>query len=163
LALDRSVLVARLLWVIPAILLFLTINQAKVALDLRETLEDGVPVEAEVIEIETSGRVDVTMASARLRLQLPEGEVVERELPLPITFAEDLQGSERLEVRVNPGADQEIVIAELGRAQWRLAAINSAMSLIGLVLVTIGVFAWNRYLRRKGDPARRTLEEPVEM
>lgn len=152
-------LVARLLWIFPAILLFLTINQANVALDLRDTLSAGVPAEADVLAIETTDRADITMASVRLRVVLPEGEVVERELPLPITFAKDLQGSDRLDVRVNSGADQEIVIADLGRAQWRLAAINSGMSLIGFVLLTIGVFAWNRYLRRKGDPAARTVEE----
>ncbi len=158
-ALNRSVLVARLLWIFPALLLFLTINQGMVAFDLRQTLTEGSPASAEVLAIERTDRVDVTMASARLRVPLPGGEVVERELPLPITFAQDLEGSDTLDVRVSPGADQEIVIAELGRAQWRLAAINSAMSLIGLVLLSIGVFAWNRYLKRKGDPAARRPEE----
>lgn len=130
-----------------------------VAFDLRETLDRGTSATAEVIAIDKTGRVDVTMASARLRVPLPNGDVVERELTLPITFAEDLEGSDSLEVRVSPGADQEIVIAEVGRAQWRLAAINSAMSFIGLVLLSVGVFAWNRYLRRKGDPAARRPEE----
>lgn len=154
-ALNRSVLVARLLWIFPAILLFLTINQANVAIDLRQTLDGGTAAEAEVLEIAKTDRVDVTMASARLRVPLPDGRVVERELTMPITFAQDLEGSETLDVRVSPGADQEIVIAEVGRAQWRLAAINSAMSFIGFVLLTVGVFAWNRYLKRKGDPAAR--------
>lgn len=150
---HRSLLVARLLWIVPAVLLFLTVNQALVALDLRETVQRGRVVTAEVLGFETTERADITMASVRLRLPTADGQV-ERELPLPITFVRSLEGSDSLAVFVAAGADQEIVIAEIGRAQWRLAAINGGISLVGFLLVFWGVFAWNRYLVQKGDPAR---------
>ncbi len=156
-ALHRSVLVARLLWIIPGLLLFLTINQAMVALDLRETLRDGRLVEAEVVEFSTTDRADITMASVRLRVPMPDGSNSERELPLPITFVRMLDGSDSLRVYLASGADQEVVIAEIGRAQWRLAAINGGISFIGLILVSWGVFAWNRFLRKKGDPAHAAV------
>ena len=34
---------------------------------------------------------------------------------------------------------------------------NAAMCLIGLVILTVGVWSWNRYLARRGDPG----EQPV--
>jgi hypothetical protein len=153
-ALHGSLLVARLLWVIPGIMLFLTLNQALVALDLRETVREGRLVEADVLAFNTTDRADITMASVHLRVPMADGATLERELPLPITFVRTLEGRAALDVFVDEGADQEIVIAEIGRAQWRLAAINGAISLVGLFLVSWGIFAWNRYLGRKGDPAR---------
>lgn len=152
-ALHRSLLVARLLWVVPVLLLFLTINQGMVALDLRETVRGGELVSAEVLAYETTDRADITMASVHLRFPSSDGTLVERELPLPITFVRTLEGRDTLDVFVSSGADQEVVISEIGRAQWRLAAINGGMSLIALLLVSWGVYAWNSYLEEKGDPA----------
>lgn len=154
-ALHRSLLVARLLWIFPAILLFLTINQVMVALDLRKTVEAGDVRRAEVIALETTDRVDITMASARLRVPMEDGSTIERELPLPITFVKTLQseGRDSLDVYMEPGSGGGVVIAEIGRAQWRLAAINGGIAVFGFVLLSWGVFAWNRYLDRKGDPA----------
>lgn len=150
----RSRLVARLLWIFPAILLFLTINQIKVALDVRETLDRGVPATAEVVEIYKTNRVDVTYGYVQLRIPTAEG-VIERRLSMSVSLLPELEGKDSLDVRVLSGEDQEIVVAAVARTQWRMAAINGAMSFVGLILLTIGVSAWNRYLKQKGDPADR--------
>ena len=153
-----SRLVARLLWIAPLLLLYLTINQAMVAIDLKETWEQGTPAVAEVLEVETSNRVDVTYDYVSLRVTLDDGRVIEQErLSLPHTMAPLMEDRETLNVRVLPGADQPIVIAELGRAQWRLAAIQAVMAFVGFLLFGAGVFWWNRYLHRRGDPARRAV------
>lgn len=150
----RSRFVARLLWIFPAILLFLTINQIKVALDVRETLNRGVPRTAEVVEIYKTNRVDVTYGYVQLRVPT-DGGVIERRLSMSISLLPELAGKDSVEVRLLAGEDQEIVVTAVARTQWRMAAINSAMSFVGLILLTIGVGAWNRYLRREGDPADR--------
>lgn len=154
---SRSRVVARLLWIFPAILLILTINQILVAVNLRNTMSQGDEETARVLAIETTDRADITMASVRLRVPMEQG-AVERDLPMPITFARQLREGQDVNVLVNPGSDQEIVIAEFGRAQWRLAAVNSGMGFIALALFAVGVFAWNRYLDRKGDPADRQVD-----
>lgn len=145
---------ARLLWIFPAILLFLTVNQVKVALDLRETLNRGVPATAEVVEIYKTNRVDVTYGYVQLRVPTEDG-VLEQRLSMPISLLHALDGKDSLEVRLLPGEAQEIVVTAIARPQWHMAAINGGISFIGLILLTIGVWAWNRYLRRKGDPADR--------
>ncbi len=149
---PRSRFVARLLWIFPAILLFLTINQSKVALDLRHTLNRGIPATAEVIEIYQTNRVDVTFGYVLLRVPTDEG-LVERRLSMSVSLLPALEGQDSLQVRLLPGEDQDIVITAIARPQWQMAAINSGISFIGLILVSIGVWAWNGFLRRKGDPA----------
>ena len=153
---KTSRLTARLLWLVPLLLVVLTINQAKVAYDLHWTLASGTPAVAEVLEVHKTNRVDVTFGSVRLRVPVA-GQTVERTFPLPISLLPQVEDRETVDVIVLPGAAQEVVVAAIARPQWRMAASNAAMSFIGLVLATLGVFAWNRYLARKGDPADQAV------
>lgn len=152
---QTSSLVARLLWIFPALLLLLTINQAMVAYDIHRTLEEGTPAVAEVMEYYKTDRVDVTYGHVKLRVPLDDTRIIEQVYPLPISLLPQVEGRETVDVLVLPGADQEVVIEAIARPQWRMAAINAAMSFVGLVLLSFGVFSWNRYLQRKGDPAER--------
>jgi hypothetical protein len=148
----RGSLIARLLWIFPAVLLFLTINQIKVASDIRETLALGEPAKAEVLEIYMTNRVDVTYGYVRMRIPTDRGDVV-RQLSMSISLLHAIDGKDSLDVRLLPGEDMEVVITEVARPQWRMAAINAGISFIGLILLTFGVWSWNRYLMRIGDPA----------
>ena len=150
--------IARLLWVFPVLLLALTIYQADVAADLRHTLRDGLPAVAEVTGFYSTNRVDISYDYISLKVEMPDGSVLAHEkMALPHSFVPLVEGKTQLEVIVLPGADQEIVIEPIGRAHWRIAAINAAMCLVALVLSGMGVFAWNRYLARQGDPALRIV------
>lgn len=148
---PSRILIARLLWIFPAILLFLTMYLTKAAVDIKKTLDDGEIARAEVLELYKTDRVDVTYGFARLRLPL-QGAIVERKLSMPTSFIEELQGRDSVDVRVRPGGDQEVVIVDVARPQWRMAAINASISLLGFVLLSIAVFSWNRYLSRRSDP-----------
>ena len=148
-----SLLVARLLWVFPGLLFLLAINQAIVTMNLRETVRAGAVVRAEVVAFSTTDRADITMASVHLRLPGTDGSHTEHVLPLPITFVRSLEGNDSLDVFLPGNPSQEVVIAAIGRAQWRLAGINGGIALFGCILLSWGVYAWNRYLHRKGDPA----------
>ncbi len=156
------IIVARLLWLAPALLLLLSINQIKVAYDLHHTLAEGTPAIAEVLAYGKVDRADVTFAFARLRVPIDDQHVIERELPLPLSLIPQVEGRETVNVLVLPGAAQEVVIEAIARPQWRMAAINAAMSFGAFLIFFFGVLAWNRYLTRRGDPAVNPAASPAE-
>lgn len=155
--------VARALWLVPAFLAFICVQQVWAAYTLSQTLQKGTPAVAEVAELHQENRVDVTYDYMRLRVDLPEGDgtLQTGKMSVPHTLAPLLQDKKRLKVFVRPGAAQEVVIREKARAsgasigatQQRLAIVNAAMSGVAALIFGIGVFWWNRYLRRQGDPA----------
>lgn len=152
--------VARLMWIPSLLLVLLAINQARVAYELRATYEQGTEAVADVVEFETTDRVDVTMDAVTLRVTLPDGsEMVKEDMSLPRSIASRIQGAEEVDVRVRPGAAQEVVIEELMPAHWLIAAAQVGVALFGAIIVAVGAYFWNRYLKRKGDPADASPED----
>ena len=148
--------IARWLWAVPAVLLLLSINQAKVAYDLHFTLKNGISAVAEVLEVEVNERVDIPYGYVSLRVELEDGrEIVQEKMSLPYTLLPRVRYAETLDVRVYPGADQQIVIDEIASSHWKIAAIQGLMGFVAFLLATAGVYAWNRLLRKEGDPAVR--------
>lgn len=158
-----SLIVARLTWVIPLFFLGLGIHQARVAYHIHTTLMQGESATAEVLELHQENRVDVTYDYVSLRVTTAEGAVITKEkMSLPHSLAPALEGQETLDVRVRRGASQEVVIARVGGTQWRIAAMNAAMAIVGALVFGIGIWWWGRYLRREGDPSERGVSEPDE-
>lgn len=154
-------LLAKASWLVPGGLLILAMNQANVASDVFQTLRDGEPAVATVTEYERIDRADVTYGYVSLSAELQDGSVLTREkMSLPHSLMQQLQGRETLDVRVLSDADQNIVIVEVASTQWKIAAIQSGISLLAGILALVGVAAWNRSLTRRsmGDstpPAHR--------
>ncbi len=150
---------AWLLWVFPALLLVLTIHQGIVALEIRETFNHGIPAVAEITNTFTTDRVDVTYDFVGVRVRLPDGRMFEREeMPVPHTFYRQIISQPQIKVLLRPGSSQPVVFAQTGHAHWRMAAINAAISFMAFLIVTVGVFSWNRYLSRRGDPSMQPVE-----
>lgn len=147
-------IVSRFLWIVPAILLFLCINQAKVAVDIKHTLENGAESIANVLELRVNDRVDIPFGYVSLQVPLEDGtDLVQEKMSLPYTLIPHVQNKETLDVHVLVGASQQIVISQIASTQWKMAAMQSAMCLVGFIMAAVGVFLWNRLLRKKGDPA----------
>jgi hypothetical protein len=136
--------------------LFLTLNQAKVAYDLRNTLQLGESAIAEVLEFRINERVDIPFGYVSLRVPLADGrEIVQEKMALPYTLLPQVRYRETLAVRVFPGSDQQIVIEDIVRTQWKIAAVQALICLFAFSMAAAGVYFWNRYLTRYGDPAAR--------
>ena len=158
---SLSRIAARSAWILPVFFVGLFVHQAFVAYHLQATLTQGELVEAEVLEVHMENRVDVTYDYASLRVELDDGQVITKEkMSLPHSLIQLLEGRETVPVRVRPGAAQEIVVAEFGATQWRIAALNAAMALGAALVFGIGIFYWNRYLRQEGEPSERGVTEP---
>lgn len=138
--------VARLLWALPVLLLVISGTLLKAGLAQRTTLMSGTSMMAQVTDVELRNRADVTYGHMELRIVLPEDEVLETRLPLPLSLLTPIANRQEVRVRVLPGSAKEVVIEEIARAQWRMSLIQSAMSALMALLLAIGVGAWNRWL-----------------
>lgn len=154
-------------WLAPILFFALSLHQGKVAYDLHSTKVNGTIAVADVVEIHKGNRSDVTLDYVSLRIDLPNGDTLTRDkLSLPHGLVPPLLDRETLEVRVQQDASIPIVITEkigptpVVDTQMRIAGINGLMSLGAALLFGIGVWFWNRSLRRDGDPADRGLTEP---
>lgn len=142
--------VARLAWVIPIGLLALTIQQAKVTRDLNHTLEQGEAARAEVLRYFRSDRKDVTHAEVDLQAVLSDGTTRNwMNLALPYTIAHRIDEMDSVDVMVNVGGGQEVVIQEIGGTQLRIAMSNAAMALVVFLITLALVWGWNRYITRE--------------
>jgi hypothetical protein len=159
--------VAQFAWLVPVLFFGLALHQGKVTYDLRATNLDGTSATAEVLEMHKGNRSDVTYDYVSLRVDLSDGDAfTQKKMSLPHGIVPPLLDRETLKVRVNKGASIPIVITEkigstpVVQTQMRIAGINGLMSLCAALLFGIGVWFWNRSLRRDGDPADRGVEEP---
>lgn len=166
---DRSLLqrVAQAAWLLPLLFFGLSVHQVKVAYDLHATKTSGVSATADVLTIHKDNRSDVTYDYVSLRVALPNGDSLTRNrLSLPHGLVPPLMDREQLQVRVQQEASIPIVITEkigptpVVDTQMRIAGINGLMSLGAALLFGIGIWYWNRSLRRDGDPADRGVSEP---
>ena len=159
--------VASAAWIVPVLFFGLSLHQGTVVYNLHETKLGGVSATADVLEIQKGNRSDVTLDYVSLRVDLPDGDTFTREkLSLPHGIVPPLLDRETLAVRVQEGASIPIVITEkigptpVVDTQMRIAGINGLMSLGAALLFGLGVWFWNRSLRREGDPAERGVTEP---
>jgi hypothetical protein len=159
--------VAQVAWLVPILLVALSLHQGTVVYNLHATKVAGTPAVADVLEIKKGNRSDVTLDYVSLQVNLPGGDTLTRnKLSLPHGLVPPLLDRKTLEVRVKKQASIPIVITEkigptpVVDTQMRIAGINGLMSLGAALLFGLGVWFWNRSLRRAGDPADRGVTEP---
>lgn len=139
--------IARSAWIIPTVLLALSLYQVDVARDLQSTISTGEKVWAEVTRYERSDRKDVTFVEFDLEAHLSDGSTLRRErMTLPYSIGHRID-EDSVEVFVQPGADQDVVIASVSGTHRSIAWSNAAMGFVAFLISLTGVWAWNRYLR----------------
>jgi hypothetical protein len=149
--------IARLMWLLPALLIVLTVALVKAGFDQHTTYEQGIPAQGTVSNVVLESRAEVTFGQLDVAVTLDDGTSLQETLPLPLSLLHKVKDQSVLPVRVLPGTSQPILIDEIARAQWRMSLINAVMAGIGAILLIIGVGAWNRYLRQEGDPGLRSM------
>lgn len=154
-----NLIVARLLWVLPLLLLAISVALLAAGLEQRDVAEAGQEVTAEIVAIETQERSEISRGHVVLRYVPPAGGgAVERAVELPMTFLKDLQldpSQRTVAIRVLDDRGQ-VVLADHMRGQWIMTLSFAAMALMGAFGFGFMVAAWNRYLARHGDPAAAT-------
>jgi len=143
--------IAKWSWSIPILLGALTIHQVATAIELRNTLNDGVETWAEVTRYDRSDRKDVTMVEIDMIVHMPDGSQFERNrLTLPYSIGHRVE-ADTLTVMVLKGTAQEVVIKEIGETHVNIAWSNFGMSFIAFLMAFTGVLAWNRFQSTKEE------------
>jgi len=155
---KTNLLIARLMWAVPVGMLLLAINQVMVTTDLRATLEEGTLLVANVDSVVTTNRSEISYDYVDLTVPMPSGETLRFEkVTMPHSLFTYIQDETKLDVRVMPGAAQELVIVQVADTQWRIAAMNAAICFVFGILTGVGIYFWNKTLTQKGDPAMTAL------
>ena len=144
--------IARLMWLLPLLLAVIALALTRAGFEQRRTFEEGEPAVAQIVHVEVENRAEVTYGEIELQVPLSDGAILARTLPLPLSLLNAIRDRETLDVRIRPGASQEIMIAEIARPQWRMSFLHAIMASVGMIGLVGGVGAWNRYLNRHGDP-----------
>ncbi len=152
-------MIARLLWALPILLFVIAGGLLWSAREIHRTATQGELALAEVVEFDAQSRAEITYGHVRLKATLPGGEARTEDVPLPLSLLYFIEGKDSVAVRILPESGRSMVVEEVARVQWRMSLIHAGMSIFGGLLLSIGVGAWNRYLKRHGDPGRRTSAE----
>jgi len=148
--------IARMLWALPLLMFAISGALLLAGLEQREVATAGETVQAEVLEVYTRERSEITRGHVHLRYTPPGASgPVERTVEMPLTFLKAIEARGEgavVPLRVHPEHDQ-VVLADYVRGQWVLTLSTAAMALFGALGLVWMVGAWNRYLDRHGDPA----------
>ena len=143
---------AKAAWIVPVILVGLGVHQGKVAVDLRTTLSEGLSATAAVTEYERVDRADVTYGYVNLEVPLPDGRTLSREkMSLPYSLIQEIEGRDSLQVHVLPDGSQTVVIDMVAETHWKIAAIQSGVSLVAALMAFAAVFGWNRNIAASAE------------
>lgn len=122
-------------------------HQGYVVYDVQQTMQEGRRTTARVAHFELKSMAAQTHGLVTLEYADAAGDMVQRDLTLPATFASRIQGASELEIQVPGQENRQPVILRLRRVQRRMALINTAMAALGTMLAVGGLWAWGRTIR----------------
>ena len=136
------------MWCVPVVLVALGINQIIVAYSLKSTWEDGYATVATVTQLEQSNRADVNFGYVSLQITLEDGSQLTRDgITVPYTLLPRLAGHDSLEVRVRPGAREEVAFAVLMPTHWHIILAQIGICALGVATF----FGVTLAVRRRSD------------
>jgi len=151
-------LLAKLMWLMPALLLFYSLYLVQAGFDQKKTWEDGYKTIAEVTNVQVDQRSEITYGEIELSFEDEEGAEVVESMPLPLSLLFMVKDEASLPITYNASSSKPVTIDRVARALWKLSMINAAICLFAGLLLIIPVFAWNRYLKKHGDPGELATE-----
>ena len=161
---------ARLLWVLPLIMVVITVATTRAGLEQRAVWQSGDTVEAEVMGLNLRERSEITTGQVGLRYTPPgAASPVERQVELPIILLKEIEADlllvpegETMTLPIMTSADSDqIVVGTHPRGTWLLTFSLAGMAAIGALVSALLVGGWNRFLAREGDPALRGTRVPA--
>jgi len=138
-----------LVWLIPIYFLLQLSYQGMNYRGIQYTYENGNSHIASVIDFDVKQIAAQTNGYVVIRFTDQKGETIQRQLSLPVQFAQVIMDSELIPLRYDPSSFRPIVLIPVFELQKDVLLVNIAVSLIGLLATLIlSVFA-SKYANRK--------------
>lgn len=147
-----------LIWLLPAYFLFQSGYQVYTYLGIVSTYNDGDSYVAKVTDFDVKQIAAQTNGYVVLEFTPSEGETIERQLSLPVQFAQVIMDSEVIPIRYKKDSAKPIVMMPVFELQKKVIRVNIAVTLIGLIATVIVSFFASRYAMRKIKDGDETLE-----
>ena len=138
-----------LLWLAPAYLLFIFIQQIAVYNGATTTFEEGESYISEVIDFDVKQIAAQSNGYVIIRFQPNNSEVIERKLSLSIQMAQQILNASSLPVRYLEGNYPEIVLVPIYELQKGIAFSNSFVAATGLLIVLVIAFFATRFANKR--------------
>lgn len=147
-----------LIWLLPAYFLFQSGYQVYTYLGIVSTYNDGKSYVAKVTDFDVKQIAAQTNGYVVLQFKPSEGETIERQLSLPVQFAQLIMDSEVIPIRYKEDSANPIVMMPVFELQKKVIRVNIAVTLIGLIATIIVSFFSSRYALKKIKDGDETLE-----
>ncbi|MDX1640982.1 MAG: hypothetical protein R3220_04765 [Balneolaceae bacterium] len=147
-----------LIWLLPAYFLFQSGYQIYTYFGIVSTYNDGTSYVAQVTDFDVKQIAAQTNGYVVLRFNTSDGETIERQLSLPVQFAQVIMDSEVIPIRYKEDSGKPIVMMPVFELQKKVIRVNIAVTVIGLIATIIVAFYASRYARKKIKSGDERLE-----
>lgn len=145
-----------LIWILPAYLLFLMVQQGMVHYGAIETYEQGDTYIADITDFEIKQIAAQSNGYVDIRFEM-DGKMVDRKLTLTVQMAQKLMESSAIPIKYKADSFQQIVLIPTYELQKSTSILNLFMALLGFI-VTLAVAVYvQRYANKRIAGGEETL------
>ena len=138
-----------LIWLLPLYFIFQSGYQIYTYFGIVSTYDEGSSYVAMVTDFDVKQIAAQTNGYVVLRFTTSEGEEIERQLSLPVQFAQVIMDSEVIPIRYKENSAKQIVMIPVYKLQKKVIRVNIAVTAIGLLVTLIIAFFATKYALRK--------------
>ncbi|MTI86409.1 MAG: hypothetical protein FH748_00415 [Balneolaceae bacterium] len=137
-----------LIWLLPAYMLFITVQQGLVYQGAVDTFNHGEDYVAEVTDFDVKQIASQSNAYVSIRFET-DNEIINRRHTLSIQMAQQIMESPTIAVKFQKGAFQEIVLVPTYSLQKSTSLFNISIAIIGLITTLLAALLVHRYTTKK--------------
>lgn len=138
-----------LIWLLPAYLAFIIVQQGLVFTGTLDTYENGVSIAADVLEFEVKQIAAQSNGYVVISFVDPDGNQRERKLSLSIQMAQRVIDTQVIPIRYQAGKFQEIVMIPTYELQKSTSLSNMGVAFLGFAALAFFSFLCTRYANKK--------------
>lgn len=138
-----------IIWLLPAYMLFIIVQQGLVYSGTIDTYENGVSIAADVLEFDVKQIAAQSNGYVVIKFPEPDGTVVERKLSLSIQMAQRVIDTPVIPIRFQKGSFQEIVMIPTYSLQKGTSLSNMGVAFLGFLVLVFASFLVSKFANKR--------------